>query len=469
MKKIILLFIFQFFTVLIHAQSTKITYSSDQLNDDFDFLVTTIKNTHPNPYAVVSEKDFEKRVEMIKENLDHSLTLKEYYRLIAPLVASMKDGHTKLGFLGRKILYADDYLFPFAVKAKINEPYLEVTEQIDSLHNQLPIGSEIVSINNVAGKEIIEKIIENTSGESSAYRLKMGADFNMFGIVLDAFYDFNSGFYDVEYKHNQKLHSAKIPAVTIPQLMTILQNKKPTNNPGKQTIDFELLLKPEIKTAIVTFNAMNDLEKFQSFLKDSFKKIKENDISNLVIDIRENGGGNSALGTELLKYICPVPFSQYKETVVKYSELQKETYKNYCEAENVNCDQYNYIKNKENGTFETIKDSNFITPYQVDERFNGKVFLLTSTRTYSSAMNFAQAFKYYKLGQINGEETGGWVVSYGDLVPTELPNTKLKLSVSTKKFYTIGTTDKDLHGVKPDNEIKAESALEITLNKIKFE
>ena len=467
MKNIISIVTFLFFIFTVNAQNSKIKFSKNQLNDDFDFLITSIKETHPNPYAVVSEKNFNNKVKIIKENLNDSLTLKEFHRLIAPLVASLKDGHTKLGFPGRKILDANDYLFPFIVKAKINEPYLEITEQIDSTHNQIPIGAEIISINNISSKKIIEKIIENTSGESDTYRLKMGADFNMFGIVLDAYYDFNQGFYDVQYKNNQKLYNVKIQAITIPQLMTILQNKKNTNNSKNQTPDFELNLKPEIKTAIITFTYMDDDEKFQSFLKDSFKKIKENNIKNLIIDIRENGGGNSALGNSLLKYICKVPFSQYKKTVIKYSQLQKDAYKSYCESENMNCDTYNYIKNKTNGTFETIENSDFLSPNLPKERFDGKVFLLTSTRTYSSAMNFAQAFKYYKIGEINGEETGGWVVSYGDFIPTELPNTKLKMTVSTKKFYTIGTTDKDLHGVKPDNEMKSQNALDYTLNKIK--
>lgn len=467
MKKIISLLTFLLVVVNVNAQNSKAKFSKDQLNEDFNLLVKAIKETHVNPYSVLSENEFDSKVSLIKENLTDSLTLKQFYRLIAPLVASLKDGHTKLSFPGRKILDPDDYLFPFSLKAKISEPYLEVTDQIDSTYNQIPIGAEILSINNVSSKDMIAKIIKNTSGESDTYRLKMGADFNMFGIVLNAFYDFNSGFYDVKYKYNKKLYKVKIQAVTIPQLMTILQNKKNITTVKNETPNFEIILQPEIKTAIITITQLNNEEKFKVFLKESFKKIKENNINNLVIDIQENGGGNSILGTELLKYISNVPFSQYKETVIKYSQLQKDVYKKNCESNSLNCETYNYIKNKTNGSLETIASSDLISPNLTDDIFKGKVFLLTSTRTYSSAMNLAQAVKYYKLGEINGEETGGWVVSYGDLIPLELRNTKLQMSVSTKKFYTIGTTDKDLHGVKPNNEMKSENALNYTLNKIK--
>lgn len=113
---------------------------------------------------------------------------------------------------------------------------------------------------------------------------------------------------------------------------------------------------------------------------------------------------------------------------------------------------------------ETFSVGDLIFPYTKSDRFNGKVYLLTGTRTFSSAMNFAQAFKQYKIGTIIGEETGGWLVSFGDKVTTTLPVSHIPLSVSTKKFYTVGATDKDFHGVKPDIAIKADKALDYIVN-----
>ena len=64
------------------------------------------------------------------------------------------------------------------------------------------------------------------------------------------------------------------------------------------------------------------------------------------------------------------------------------------------------------------------------------------------------------------EETGGWIVCYGDKILTNLPITDMQFSISTKKFYTIGSTDKDLHGTIPNINIEAEKSLEYTLKKI---
>ncbi len=44
-------------------------------------------------------------------------------------------------------------------------------------------------------------------------------------------------------------------------------------------------------------------EKFNLFLEETFRKIKEEEIEHLIIDIRNNSGGNSTLGDALLDYL----------------------------------------------------------------------------------------------------------------------------------------------------------------------
>lgn len=450
-----------------NAQNNLNYIKKENLNKDFDFLVNAITETHPNPYSIISKSEFYNKISKIKENFKDSLTLKEYYRMIAPMIGSLKDGHTSLKFPGRKLFNKTDNLFPFIIKSSLEKPFLSVTENLNNDYSQIPVGSEILKINDIPAEKIIEKIIENTSGESNVYRLKTGADFNFFGFVFGALYDLKENAV-VEYRFKGKIYEKTIPTVTLSNLMEIIQKKQNQSSNQIQNIaieDFSLVLKPEIKTAIFDIQYFNDEIKFQDFLKESFKKIKEQKIEKIVIDIRENGGGNSTLGDELLKYITSKPFKQFDNTTIKYSQLQKDFYKNYCESDTLkNCDTYNYIKTKKNGEMEVFPIKDLIQPYSNSESFSGKVYLLTSIRTFSSASNFAQAFKHYKIGEIVGEETGGWIVSYGDKIMSELPISKIPLSISTKKFYTVGATDKDLHGVKPDIEIKAEKALDYILN-----
>lgn len=70
------------------------------------------------------------------------------------------------------------------------------------------------------------------------------------------------------------------------------------------------------------------------------------------------------------------------------------------------------------------------------------------------------------MGKVIGEETGGWVVCYGDSVESKLPNSSLKLSVSSVKFVNTGANISDWNGVKPDKKIRSEKALEYVIKNI---
>jgi C-terminal processing protease CtpA/Prc len=46
----------------------------------------------------------------------------------------------------------------------------------------------------------------------------------------------------------------------------------------------------------------------RKFFRKSFKKIEAEKIENVVIDLRENGGGNVGLSNKLTKYLAKKPF-----------------------------------------------------------------------------------------------------------------------------------------------------------------
>jgi hypothetical protein len=463
-----ILMIILIFSQNIFSQNGEKKYSQIELNTDFDYLVNSIKEAHPNPYSVISEKDFQKNAVSIKNQFDRPLSLKEYYKLIAPFVASLSDGHTSLKFPATsKLLHNESELFPFIVVCNYENSSIKITEHLNETFAEIPIGSEILSINNIKSKNILETIIDNTSGENREYRLKMGANYMFFGIILNTYFNF-SGDFKVSYKYNGKTYSKNIKPVTYNGFNEILKEKqkKTAKKIINETHYYSLILKPEIKTAIIDFKYFYDEEKFKVFLEKTFDSINKIGIQNLIIDIRENGGGNSTLGDMLFQYISPKPFNQFSKTIIKYSQLQKDFFEKKCKTDSTYCSTYNYIKTKTNNTIETFEDNKLIIPFEEEKRFKGKIFLLTGIRTFSSAMNFAQCFKNYSLGTIIGEETGGWIVSYGDKIATQLPITEITLSISQKKFYTIGSKDSDHHGVIPDIKIQSQEALNFTLAKI---
>lgn len=221
---------------------------------------------------------------------------------------------------------------------------------------------------------------------------------------------------------------------------------------------------PEHNTWLIEFNSFNDLEKFKKFLTETFTKLKKQNISNLIIDIRNNPGGNSSLGDEFLKYLTGKPFLQFGEVELKISEQA--------------CEKYMWVKRQyPNSKINEIKlfKGKPIKPGKNPLMFNGKIFVLISLKTASSAMSFAAAIKHFGIGVLVGGETTDTPVNYGDIINLKLPNSGLHFSVACKRFVCAGGKENG-RGVLPDYEVKqkpedtakgVDSVLEFTLNLIK--
>jgi C-terminal processing protease CtpA/Prc len=176
------------------------------------------------------------------------------------------------------------------------------------------------------------------------------------------------------------------------------------------------------------------MEKFDEFLDSTFTVIKKESLTSLIIDVRRNGGGNSQMGDMLINYITEKPYRQIDRMEVKNS-----------------ADAPLSSQNKI-GTISVVENKSLKKPKNPKNKFTGKTYLLTSHVTFSSANMLADAFKCYQMGIIVGEETGGVLTAFGDIISLKLPNTQLQAGCAFKKF-THPCADATVHGVKPDVEI----------------
>ena len=108
-----------------------------------------------------------------------------------------------------------------------------------------------------------------------------------------------------------------------------------------------------------------------------------------------------------------------------------------------------------------------ITPNKpVDNAFDGRVYALTSNYTFSSAMDFATVIQDNGIGKVIGEIPGNMPTAYGDKLGFQLPESKLLLGVSYKKFYRVDI-DKSEEPLIPDCTVNADEALEKLVEYIK--
>jgi len=69
----------------------------DKLKEDLDFLFKTIEEVHPNMHAYTSKEEFDPLQKQLYKSVNHPMNRIEFYKLTAPVVASLKNGHTFIG------------------------------------------------------------------------------------------------------------------------------------------------------------------------------------------------------------------------------------------------------------------------------------------------------------------------------------------------------------------------------------
>jgi hypothetical protein len=173
---------------------------------------------------------------------------------------------------------------------------------------------------------------------------------------------------------------------------------------------------------------------YKTALKDFFISVQDEGVHSVIVDLRGNPGGNSLVANEFLRYL-PVESYQVGSSAVRFGPVIWEN-------------QPGRQKNQ-----------------QAEYVFSGDVYVLTSTDSFSAAMEFATLLSDNGLCTVVGEIPGNMPSSYGDVLYFQTPNALLAFTVSYKYFMRPDESKSNLP-LLPDVQISANDALEEALRLI---
>ncbi len=422
-------------------------FSQEELVEDLAYLWDGLESVHPDLYAFRDQADAEHTYNEVKAALEDNMQRLDFYRLVAPLVASLGDGHTGLRLPDqewRKFLEGGGQVFP--LRLDIDRQTGAIVDCIGDCGHGLA-GSAVQSINGHSFAEVYETLLKYVSGERTAFReTVLGRRFSQ---LLWTVYGWEGPFVvEAAIKDGEGTLTATIPGADI-QDIRAFQPETP------EPYVYRILEAHD--AAVLEFRSFVDRDQFQSFLAAMFEDLEQQAVEHLIIDIRDNGGGHSALGDDLLAYIATEPFRQFEQVDVKVSERIRERYPRWAQ-----------LQRTETGEILSMP-GDYTDPRSEDERFSGETYLLTSSFTFSSAASFAAAFKHHDMGTVIGEETGGLRITFGDLYRFYLPHTGLPAAVSHKRFVSPGRGQGGIvpHRYAPRSDAqKGDPALEKALEMI---
>ncbi|HBH25733.1 MAG TPA: peptidase S41, partial [Cytophagales bacterium] len=178
-------------------------------------------------------------------------------------------------------------------------------------------------------------------------------------------------------------------------------------------------------------------------------EINKRECKNLIVDLRNNGGGNDSFSDYLISYFADQPFKWNSSFTLKTSAFLKEHVRQHYDTTEV---FWQEVLAHENGevypyTFEEY------APQPQKNRFEGEVFVLINRQSHSQSTVAAAQIKDYKFGTIVGEETAEYPTLYASQFQFNLPNTGIPVKVS-KGYIVRVNGNKEDKGLVPDVFIK---------------
>lgn len=244
------------------------------------------------------------------------MTRLEFYKLAAPVVALLKSGHTIIlpppnEF--KDYVNAGGKVFPLSLGLES----LNIVLAESHIQLGVPIGGTVLTINQEPAFEVLKGLARGFAIEGMETKNTCNILRAIRPKVLRFLMWFEYGpleSWEIQTRTNDgKVGNYTIESLAIPKIEGDWLSVFKRENSYRYI--------PEYDAALLEINSfLGDLQEFERFLAKSFKEINNQNISNLIIDVRKNAGGSSSSGDVLLDYLTNQPFRQYERGVQKISK-----------------------------------------------------------------------------------------------------------------------------------------------------
>lgn len=433
---------------------------------DFLLFVDMLEETHPafspsleHPFCIdtVRAAGYNWSKECESEN--------ELSSYIQSILTKLKDGHTSISHKRHNEGY-----YPFAYKVDKDKYYLNIV----SKEFEQFLGEEITHMNGTQTSKVIDSFKKVISHDNeTGFISKINRQIRFYFLWE------STPYFNVDRSLNLTFGNGEsitlYPVTAQSNLARIPQPKVMANSVRKKTDSFfHYTLLSDKEICYLQFNkcydkgterskyqrmgmSKDDIEQrianipyFTTFLDSMFTDIDENNVTILVIDVRGNGGGGSAMCNELLTRLKKA--TKKGTAAVKYSKLHELNNPNSWGSHKKRDKLY---KRKQWSQMKILTWTQFLYNKNI---FKGEVIFIQDHVTFSSAGMLITNAVDNKIGIVIGSKSTYSPCHYGDILRWQLPNTKISGIMSHKIFYRPNKRRCNEKYIIPDVELSTDMA-----------
>lgn len=328
---IFLVFVLTCFNFSVKAQHIDSKLSENKMKKDLKIFKQIRQQANSGLYKYRTPTQIDSIYLWAENQILQSTTYGDFYNIICRLTdyeGSLHNDTQMSSKVLNNLKKEQDGYFPYPIKL------IENKWVINFENAQIPVGSQIIAIN----QEPIDNIISNTSIYYTTDGLNQtGKQVGMrssFSKYYRLYYGLHEDF-QVEYQ---------APNTSTSQIVTIksVSYKNYYDNVSKmysmpydkyyyadlkdqEKYHFEQIDSLTAKLTIHSFDLGNansaSHKDYMQFLDNTFKTIKESQISNLIVDVRNNGGGNDPNDIMTYSFLANRDFQESKQVWISFNKI----------------------------------------------------------------------------------------------------------------------------------------------------
>jgi hypothetical protein len=433
----------------------------EKISKDVALLQSLLYKYHPNIFAYASKQVLDSSFLSFKNNLQ-ALNERQIRMGLRKITARIGCGHTNIIPSQRYIHYytKNDYShLPIEVQLLNRKLFIINNLSEDST---LLLGSELLNVNGYNSQDLIQDIFDMEGSDALNLTFKESEVTLNFRYFCSLILGMNDSYF-IETKDDKG--AIKISQLFEKQADSLESSKKnitiKSKNKTKKAKEWAMQ-ENHRRLKIDTLNKLAILRldefegnKYKKFYKKLFKSLDEQKTENLVIDLRDNGGGKMFDACTLLSYLIDKPFAyQFKR------KNNKVTFRKYLTDAKLLIGVmpcfFSLVANKTKQNDSTI----FTVSYKPQKKhhFKGKIFVLSNGGTFSAATFVTSYLKNLANATLIGQETGGSEVGTNAMLFAfiKLPETQINVRLPLYRInYMLPLIDKgsNRNGVQANYKI----------------